>query len=165
MAAQVAEAVAAEHQLDLLRVKLYRMGQHSRLVVTLDRPDGDLTLDQLSAFSEDLGRRLDEAYPIHGSYSLECESPGPQRPLQLPRDIDRFRGATVSARLQGQGKGHRKVKGRLVDATEGTVRLLSLSGAADEAEIELALSEIDEVYLDDAPAPSEARARRKGRGK
>jgi ribosome maturation factor RimP len=158
---ELAEEAASALGLEVLRARLMSAAGRSRLVVTVERPDAEVSLDDLSALSEALGRRLDGEDPIPRSYVLECESPGPHRPIRLPQDAPRFAGAQVAVRFSAPGR--RRLRGRLVAVDLDGLRLSTQ--AADGGEVVLPLAEIDEVLLDEREAPPAAGPRRKGRGR
>jgi ribosome maturation factor RimP len=77
-----------------------------------------VTLEDCAIFSRAVSRLLDQLYPEEGpSYSLEVSSPGLDRPLNGPKDFERFNGRLAKLTLVGQGRP-RRYTGRLETATK-----------------------------------------------
>ena len=122
-------AVAAGSGCELVHVD-FRGGT---LRVTLDRPDGGVTVDDCATVSRELSALLDVHEFGNRRYVLEVSSPGLDRPLYRPEDYERFHGhlARVTFRPLDPGAGNprrRTVVGRLEelrrdDAGEAEVSL------------------------------------------
>lgn len=69
------------------------------LEVSVDT-DAGVTVDQLSAFSRELGFALDTADLIDGHYELTVSSPGATKPLALPRQYPRHVGKPLEVKLR-----------------------------------------------------------------
>jgi ribosome maturation factor RimP len=89
---------------ELLDVHFRRVGQKSTITFIIDKRGG-ITLDECVGVNRALGRLFDElslgpdGAPgeglIQGSYYLEVNSPGLDRPLKGPRDFARVAGQRV----------------------------------------------------------------------
>lgn len=93
------------------------------LRVSLQRPGGMVTLDDLTTMSRRLGDVFDVHEAVPGRYQLECSSPGLERPL---RRESHFRGAVgerVSVRVQESIAERRRLRGTLVAVTEAGIRV------------------------------------------
>ena len=85
--------------IELLEVQFRRAGSRGILTLTVDKLGG-VTLDECAAENRRLGEFLDreselDADFLKGSYFLEVNSPGLDRPLKSPRDFERVRGDKV----------------------------------------------------------------------
>jgi ribosome maturation factor RimP len=67
--------------------------------------------------------QLDADDPIHGRYTLEVSSPGPDRPLSRDRDFERFAGHRVRITTHGPIDGQRNFLGRLGAPGQGVVQV------------------------------------------
>src|SRR5262249_40475479 len=73
--------------------------------------------DDLAMVSRELGDLLDVHDAVPGSYTLECSSPGVNRPLRKPQDFARFLGKQVKVRTHSPIDGSRNFHGRLAAAS------------------------------------------------
>jgi len=111
---------------EVLEVRLSGSGRNRVLRVRLDTADEHpITMGELEQASRVLSLELDRLDPIPGSYRLEVESPGPDRPLFTRRHFERFLGlkARVTAetgRFTGRivRVGEQSVTFRLADGEE-----------------------------------------------
>ena len=70
--------------------------------MTLDREDGEVTLEDCERVSRQLSVRLDVEDLVPNPYDIEVSSPGVERPLRGPRDYLRFAGKRARI-LMGPG--------------------------------------------------------------
>lgn len=82
------------------------------LTLTVEKPEG-VTLDDCAAASHAASDLLDRLDPLEGSYVLEVESPGLDRPLHSPADFERFRGHRVRVQLRTPVEKTSRLKGVL----------------------------------------------------
>ncbi|WP_287372863.1 ribosome maturation factor RimP [Oceanithermus sp.] len=100
-----------------LEVRLHGAGKTQVLTVRLERLDeAPITVADLQRANRVIGLELDRADPIRGSYRLEVESPGPDRPLLTRRHFERFAGLKVKVRTEEGG-----FTGRVVEVGEDAV--------------------------------------------
>lgn len=92
------------------------------LRVTLDRPEGGVTVDDCAAVSRELSALLDVHEFGNRRYLLEVSSPGLDRKLYRPEDYERFRGRLARLTFlvgddaeDGGRRGKRTVVGALED--------------------------------------------------
>lgn len=111
------------------------------LEVSVDT-DAGVTVDELSAFSRELGFALDTADVIDGHYELTVTSPGATKPLALPRQFPRHVGRTLDVKLHAP----MAVGDAEAERLEGTLTAVDLDGGT------LALS-IPGKTKKDAPTP------------
>ncbi|HSL59219.1 MAG TPA: ribosome maturation factor RimP [Acidimicrobiales bacterium] len=110
---------------------LERQGPVLRLTVQ----GGDtLGVDDLGGLTRAVSRRLDEADPIDGRYTLEVSSPGLERTLRSPEHFAGAVGEIVTVkRRRGAADEARRLRGVLI--------------AADDDGIELRLDSVDGVAV------------------
>ena len=86
--------------IELIEVQFRRTGSRSVLTFIVDKPGG-VTLDECADVNRRLGVFLDRASDaagedvLKGSYVLEVNSPGLDRPLRTPKDFERAKGEPV----------------------------------------------------------------------
>ena len=104
---ELAEPLALAAGLELVDVQYRPEGGRIVLRLLLDRPEGGVTLDELTRVSRELGDVLDAHDAVPGRYHLECSSPGLNRPLVREPHFRRARSASVC----GCGRGSRSTTG------------------------------------------------------
>ena len=148
LAAEMAQRV---EELGYEMVELEQAGSRARpiLRLSIDRPDSKpgepaVSLDDCSRVSRALEPWLDQHEGLSDRYVIEVSSPGVERPLNKPRDWDRFAGAEVAVRtrqpLEGRG---RKVQGTLIGLRDNERVALQVEGD----EVEIPLGEIERGNL------------------
>lgn len=80
--------------------------------------DGGVGIDDLKRISRALSRRLDEADPMPGRYTLEVSSPGLERPLRTPEHFRRALGENIKVKTVPEPEGARRLEGVLLDADD-----------------------------------------------
>ncbi len=141
---EFAEPLVLAQGLELVDVQFRPEGGRTVLRLLLDRPDGGVTLDQLTRVSRELGDVLDGHDAVPGRYHLECSSPGLNRPLIREGHFRRAVGQRVRVRTREPVDGRRQFRGTLAvvtpegvgidDPAVGTVRLPF--GAIEKANVE-----------------------------
>lgn len=126
------EAIAARHGLEVVEVTLGTQHGSRVLGVILERVDGVVSLDEISAVSEEISRALDVDDPIPGRYMLEVSSAGIERPLVSPAHYRRFTGSTVSVKCVEPVEGRRNFQGELSKAGDSTFVLTLEDGTLVE---------------------------------
>lgn len=110
----ICESVLAGHGAELVTCTLGRGESGGQaLMLTVDRPDKSISLDEIVEISGELSRLLDEQDPIPGRYALEVASAGIERPLVRPEDYLRFRGSRVKVRCDAPIEGQRVFTGTI----------------------------------------------------
>jgi ribosome maturation factor RimP len=120
--ASLVEPVARAHGLDLVDVEYHPHGRRSILRLVLDR-EGGITLDSLADVSREVSDLLDAHDIVPGGYTLECSSPGVNRPLKTRSDFARFCGKSVRVRTRAPIDGTRSFAGRLVETFEDCIEI------------------------------------------
>ena len=146
----LAEPVALARGLELVDVQFRPEGGRTVLRLLVDRPDGGVTLDDLTRLSRELGDLLDVHDAVPGRYHLECSSPGLNRPLVRPEHFRRAVGQRVRVRMQEPVDGRRQFRGVLDDATEESIRV----NDPDAGVVSLALDGIERASTEfEFPSP------------
>ncbi|MDE3011372.1 MAG: ribosome maturation factor RimP [Pseudomonadota bacterium] len=115
--------------LDFELVALERAGR-GLLRVFIDHPEG-ITVDDCVLVSDQLTR----VFTVENiDYErLEVSSPGLDRPLAKPAHFARFVGNQVKLKLRAPREGRKVFAGRLLEVTEGGVRIELEKGPAEFA--------------------------------
>ena len=82
------------------------------LRVFIESPEG-VTLDQLESASRRISVLLDVIDPFPGRYHLEVSSPGLDRILKIPGDLERNAGKWICVKLVEAMSGQKVVRGRI----------------------------------------------------
>ena len=114
--ARIREALAG-HGLELCHVGWVPGARKGRLTLTVDGPGG-VTLDDCESASRLADAILDADDAVPGSYLLEVQSPGLDRPLFTLDDCRRFAGRRVRVTTHVPVDGARAMKGPL-EGVEG----------------------------------------------
>ena len=114
---ELAEPVVLTAGLELVDVQFRPEGGRMVLRLLLDRPEGGVTLDEITRAARELGDVFDAHDPIPGHYQLECSSPGLNRPLVREPHFVRAVGKQVRVRTREPLGGRRQFRGRLASVT------------------------------------------------
>lgn len=120
--AGLVEPVAEAHGLELVDVEFQPGGRRSILRLLLDRPGG-ITVDDLAAMSREVSDLLDAHDAVPGGYTLECSSPGVNRPLKSRQDFSRYCRKVVRIRTSAPIAGARNFTGELLAADDDGVEI------------------------------------------
>jgi len=125
---QLVEELLAPMGFDVLEVKLQGSGKNRVLRVRVENADETpITLSELERANRALSLELDRVDPIAGSYRLEVESPGPDRPLFTRRHFERFKGLKAKVRSES-----RNFTGRIEEVEDDRVTFRLPSGEKEE---------------------------------
>jgi ribosome maturation factor RimP len=136
-------SVATGLEIELVDVEYRKEGADWVLRCLIDTEHG-VGIDDCQRFSEALGKVLDAADPISGSYLLEVSSPGIERPLKKEQDFIRFVGRQIEVKLHKAFNDRKKWQGVLLgmDDAKQLVRL-----QADRQVLEIPRAEIAKANL------------------
>lgn len=126
LAGRIADLVApvlAELGFRLVRVSVTGRDGHT-VQIMAEREDGYLTIDECETISRELSPVLDAYDIIDGRYRLEVSSPGIDRPLVRPVDIERWTGQEAKIELAEAIDGRKRLRGTLESYSDGEVRLV-----------------------------------------
>ena len=125
------------------------------LRVFIESPEG-VTIDQLEGASRRISVLLDVIDPFPGRYHLEVSSPGLDRMLKIPVDLERNPGRWVNVKLVEAMSGQKVWKGRIGAVTAEGFELLVSSGKKS-ATLEISFSNVKSVQAEfwrSVPAPA-----------
>ena len=152
-AAQIAQKIADELQVELVDVELVKEPTGHFLRFYIDKPDG-IALNELEAYHrkiQPLVERVEYDY-------MEVSSPGADRPLKTERDFERAEGLAVELKTYRPVNGAKQFTGELVGLREGMIVIATANGEElsfpkKDVAIVRPVIEFDEEDLqDDAPA-------------
>ncbi len=129
------EEIVGDTELELVDVEYVKEHQNWILRVFIDK-QGGVDLEDCADVSGMLDKKLDEADPIPGAYSLEVSSPGLERPLKKASDYVRFAGRQVQIRTYSGIHGRKRFEGTL-EGFENDKVLLKWEGETIEIPLEL----------------------------
>ncbi len=148
-AAQIAQKIADELQLELIDVELVKEPTGHFLRFYIDRPDG-VALNELENFHrriQPLVERVEYDY-------MEVSSPGADRPLKTERDFERAQGLAVELKTYRPVNGAKQFTGDLVGLIDGMIVIktgedVELSFAKKDVAIVRPIIDFDEADLED----------------
>jgi len=152
-AAQIAQKIADELQVELVDVELVKEPTGHFLRFYIDKPDG-IALNELENFHrriQPLVERVEYDY-------MEVSSPGADRPLKTERDFERAEGLTVELKTYRPVNGAKQFTGDLVGLRDGMIVIQTspdteMSFAKKDVAIVRPVIDFDEADLqDDTPA-------------
>ncbi len=98
------------------------------LTLYIDAPGG-VDLDLCEAFHHAADAALDELDPTFGAaYTLNCSSPGLDRPFKTERDFARHAGEKIEVHLYAPFEGAKYYEGTLVSLDDGVIVLQTEKG-------------------------------------
>ena len=121
--ADLAEPVLTELGFQLVRVQVSGRDGHT-VQIMAEREDGYLTIDECETISRELAPVFDAYDIIEGSYRLEVSSPGIDRPLVRPIDIERWSGQEAKVELAEAIDGRKRLRGTIEGYSDGEVRIV-----------------------------------------
>jgi ribosome maturation factor RimP len=143
--------------MEIVDIDCRREGRGNVLRFYLDRVEGGVTIDELTAMSRRLGAAVEVGELIPGSYTLEVSSPGINRRLRQPDHFRRYLGKRVRVRTVEPVDGKRSFSGALQAVQpDGIVCVVG------EGERFVAFDNIAQAnYEHEFPAPRQRRASRR----
>lgn len=131
---QLIEAMAEEFlqgtEIELIDVE-YVKERDWYLRVFIDKTGG-IDIADCQWLSEKLAEKLDELDPIKDSYYLEVSSPGLDRVLKKPKDLERHLGDMVEVTTYMAIDGNKTTVGKLVGYNEAVIELEGISIERDK---------------------------------
>ena len=123
--AEIITPVIEDMGFEVVRVRLMT-GKESILQIMVQRPDGQIEVDECAQVSTAISATLDVEDPIVDVYTLEVSSPGIDRPLTRLKDFDQWEGFEAKIETDELIDGRRRVKGQLA-GTEGDEVLITIT--------------------------------------
>lgn len=129
--AEIITPVVEDMGFEVVRVRLMS-AKETVLQIMVQRPDGQIEVDQCAEVSTALSAVLDVEDPILDEYNLEVSSPGIDRPLTRLKDFEQWEGFEAKIETEQLIDGRRRFKGPLagiegdevlINIAEGTVGL------------------------------------------
>lgn len=117
------EGLVTNEGMEIVDIDYRREGRGMMLRFFLDRPEGGITLDDLTPMSRLLGDVVDAHDVVSGRYTLEVSSPGINRRLRQPRHFREYVGKQVRVRTIEQQGGRRSFLGSLNSVSEDGIEL------------------------------------------
>ncbi len=111
--------------IQLLDVQFRRGGSRAFLTFVIDKTGG-VTLDDCADVNRRLSAFLDDFF--QGSYYLEVNSPGLDRPLKTPQDFSRLQGLNVRVAWKSPNGAGLLTIGRLINSNESEIELETKEG-------------------------------------
>lgn len=115
-AAQIAEKIAQEMNVELIDVELVKEPTGHFLRFYIDKPDG-IALKELEAYHR---RILPLVENVEYDY-MEVSSPGADRPLKTDRDFERAQGTVVELKTYRAVNGVKQFSGELIGLVDDCV--------------------------------------------
>jgi ribosome maturation factor RimP len=141
---ELAEPLALAGGLELVDVQYRPEGGRVVLRLLIDRPDGGVTLDELTRVARDLGDLLDVHDAVPGRYHLECSSPGINRPLLRAAHFRRAVGERVRVQTRAPIGLRRHFRGTLAAASAEEITVHD----PDAGQVAIPLASIDKAQID-----------------
>lgn len=125
---QIAEPLVMENGMEIVDIDYRREGRGSVLRFYLDRAEGGVTIDELTAMSRRVGHVIEAHDVVPGRYLLEVSSPGINRRLRQPDHFRRYVGKRVRVRTLERSDGKREFVGPLNAVEEGGIVIGAATG-------------------------------------
>ena len=123
--AEIVTPVVEDMGFEVVRVRLMS-GKETILQIMVQRPDGQIEVDECGQISTALSATLDVEDPILDVYNLEVSSPGIDRPLTRMKDFAQWEGFEAKVETEELIDGRRRFKG-LLAGTEGDEVLITIA--------------------------------------
>jgi len=118
--ADIITPVVEDMGFEVVRVRLMS-GKETILQIMVQRPDGQIEVDECGQVSTAISATLDVEDPIVEVYNLEVSSPGIDRPLTRLKDFDQWQGFEAKLETDELIDGRRRFKGELAGTQDGEV--------------------------------------------
>jgi ribosome maturation factor RimP len=122
---EIITPVVEDMGFEVVRVRLMS-GKESILQIMVQRPDGQIEVDECAQISTAISATLDVEDPILDVYNLEVSSPGIDRPLTRMKDFAQWEGFEAKIETDELIDGRRRFKGVLA-GTEGDEVLITIT--------------------------------------
>jgi ribosome maturation factor RimP len=125
---RIAEPLVTEYGMEIVDIDYRREGRGNVLRFYLDRREGGVTIDELTAMSRRLGDVVEVHDVVPGRYLLEVSSPGINRRLRQPEHFRRYLGKRVRVRTIERSAGRRSYVGALRAVEDGGIVVAAADG-------------------------------------
>lgn len=118
--AEIITPVVEDMGFEIVRVRLMS-GKETILQIMVQRPDGQIEVDECGQVSTAISATLDVEDPIVEIYNLEVSSPGIDRPLTRLKDFEQWEGFEAKIETDELIDGRRRFKGDLAGVQDDEV--------------------------------------------
>lgn len=118
--AEIITPVVEDMGFEVVRVRLMS-GKETILQIMVQRPDGQIEVDECGQVSTAISATLDVEDPIVEVYNLEVSSPGIDRPLTRLKDFDQWQGFEAKIETDELIDGRRRFKGELAGTQDDEI--------------------------------------------
>lgn len=118
--ADIITPVVEDMGFEVVRVRLMS-GKETILQIMVQRPDGQIEVDECGQVSTAISATLDVEDPIVEVYNLEVSSPGIDRPLTRLKDFDQWQGFEAKIETDELIDGRRRFKGELAGVQDDEI--------------------------------------------
>jgi len=118
--AEIITPIVEDMGFEVVRVRLMS-GKETILQIMVQRPDGQIEVDECGQVSTAISATLDVEDPIVEVYNLEVSSPGIDRPLTRLKDFDQWQGFEAKIETDELIDGRRRFKGELAGVQDDEV--------------------------------------------
>ena len=143
--AEIITPVIEDMGFEVVRVRLMT-GKESILQIMVQRPDGQIEVDECAQVSTAISATLDVEDPIVDVYTLEVSSPGIDRPLTRLKDFDQWEGFEAKIETDELIDGRRRFKGML-QGVEGNEVLIEIEDQGEPVTIGLQFEWLSDAKL------------------
>lgn len=119
---ELTQPIVQELGLELVEIEFVKEGKSWFLRVYIDKDNG-VDIEDCGLVSERLSEKLDELDPITHNYFLEVSSPGAERPLKKPKDLEKAIGKNVFVKTYEPIDGEKSFEGTLLEFDGQTVKI------------------------------------------
>ena len=118
--AEIITPVVEDMGFEIVRVRLMS-GKETILQIMVQRPDGQIEVDECGQVSTAISATLDVEDPIVEVYNLEVSSPGIDRPLTRLKDFEQWEGFEAKIETDELIDGRRRFKGDLAGVQDDEI--------------------------------------------
>jgi ribosome maturation factor RimP len=118
--ADIITPVVEDMGFEIVRVRLMS-GKETILQIMVQRPDGQIEVDECGQVSTAISATLDVEDPIVEVYNLEVSSPGIDRPLTRLKDFEQWEGFEAKIETDELIDGRRRFKGDLAGVQDDEI--------------------------------------------
>jgi len=102
-----------KREVDLVDLEYIQEGGYLYVRIFIEKPQGDITLEDCGALSNDIDEAIDVLIPH--KFFLEVSSPGVERPLKKESDFIRFNGEKIKVSLKHKLNDNKNFEGIIED--------------------------------------------------
>lgn len=107
--------------ISLVDLEYLQEGGYLYVRIFIEKPEGDITLEDCGALSNDIDEAIDALIPH--KFFLEVSSPGVERPLKKESDFVRFNGEKITVSLKHKLNDNKNFEGTIEDFKDDTLFL------------------------------------------